>query len=276
MRAQTAIDLGWSRLKAARQNREESVMSATTATTAATRSDAVIDPVRLDRLAETMVRVGLNLQEGQDLLLTAPVEALPLVRRIVVHAYKAGAGLVTPLFSDDEITLARFDHARDGAFDAAPDWIYRGMGEAFAANTARMGIGGGDPMLLSGCDAEKVARANRANSKAYRPALEKITGFEINWSLTAYPTEAWARLVFRDLPQAEAQRALAEAIFAATRVNDADPVANWAAHNAALLERRKCQERRCLQSEPAHRRGLHHPACRPGRGSCFCEQTLVA
>lgn len=210
-------------------------MSAARTTTA----DAVIDPVRLDRLAETMVRVGLNLQEGQDLLLTAPVEALPLVRRIVVHAYKAGAGVVTPLFSDDEITLARFDHARDSAFDVAPDWIYRGMGEAFAANTARMGIGGGDPMLLSGCDAEKVARANRANSRAYRPALEKITGFEINWSLTAYPTEAWARLVFPDLPLVEAQRALAEAIFAATRVNDADPVANWNAHNAALLERRK-------------------------------------
>lgn len=200
---------------------------------------AVIDPVRLDRLAETMVRVGLNLQPGQNLLLTAPTEALALVRRIAVHAYKAGAGLVTPLFADDEITLARFDHAPDAAFDVAPDWIYRGMAEAFAANTARMAIGGGDPMLLSGADPDKVARANRANSAAYRPALEKITGFETNWSLTAYPTLAWAKLVFPDLPPAEAQLALAEAIFAATRVNDADPVANWAAHNAALLDRRK-------------------------------------
>ena len=198
-----------------------------------------IDPVKLDRLAEAMVRVGLNLQPGQNLLLTAPTEALPFVRRVAIHAYKAGAGLVTPMFSDDEIALARFQNARDEAFDVAPGWLYAGMGQAFAENTARMAVGGGDPMLLSSCDPDKVARANKANSAAYRPALEKITGFDINWSLTAYPGMAWARQVFPDLPPDEAQRKLAEAIFAATRVDQADPVAAWTAHNAALLARRK-------------------------------------
>ena len=58
---------------------------------------ASIDPVKLDRLAEVAIKVGLNLQPGQDLLLTAPAVALPLVRRIAEHAYKAGAGLVTPI-----------------------------------------------------------------------------------------------------------------------------------------------------------------------------------
>ncbi|MCL4675948.1 MAG: aminopeptidase, partial [Pararhodobacter sp.] len=60
-----------------------------------------IDPVKLDRLAEVAVRTGLNLQPGQDLILTAPATALPLVRKIAEHAYKAGAGLVTPILSDD-------------------------------------------------------------------------------------------------------------------------------------------------------------------------------
>ena len=69
---------------------------------------ASIDPVKLDRLAEVAVKVGLRLQPGQDLLLTAPVAALPLVRRIAEHAYKAGAGLVTPILSDEEMTLARY------------------------------------------------------------------------------------------------------------------------------------------------------------------------
>ena len=32
-----------------------------------------VDPVKLDRLSEVAVRVGLNLQPGQDLILTAPV-----------------------------------------------------------------------------------------------------------------------------------------------------------------------------------------------------------
>ncbi|HYY29491.1 MAG TPA: aminopeptidase [Chthoniobacterales bacterium] len=49
-----------------------------------------IDNVQLDKLAEVVVRVGLRLQAGQDLFLTAPVAALPLVRRIAEHAYKGG------------------------------------------------------------------------------------------------------------------------------------------------------------------------------------------
>ena len=67
-----------------------------------------IDPAKLERLAETAVKVGLRLQPGQDLFLTAPVAALPLARAIVTEAYKAGAGLVTPILADEEMTLARF------------------------------------------------------------------------------------------------------------------------------------------------------------------------
>ena len=75
-----------------------------------------IDPVKLDRLAEVAVKVGLQLQPGQDLLLTAPSVALPLVRKIAEHAYKAGAGLVTPFLSDEEITLSRYRYGHNDEF----------------------------------------------------------------------------------------------------------------------------------------------------------------
>src|SRR3984885_1400323 len=104
-----------------------------------------IDPAKLERLAETAVKVGLRLQPGQDLFLTAPVSALPLARRIVVEAYKAGAGLVTPILSDEEITLSRYRFAPDASFDRAPGWLYEGVGKAFATNTARLAIVGDDP-----------------------------------------------------------------------------------------------------------------------------------
>ncbi len=77
---------------------------------------ASIDPVKLDRLAEVAVKVGLRLQEGQDLLLTAPAVALPLVRKIGEHAYKAGAGIVTPILSDEELTLARYRFGHEFEF----------------------------------------------------------------------------------------------------------------------------------------------------------------
>jgi aminopeptidase len=196
-----------------------------------------IDPARLDRLAQVAIRVGLDLQPGQDLVLTAPVVALPLVRRIAVHAYEAGAGLVTPLLSDEETTLARYRHAGDDSFDRAAGWLYNGMAQAFDDNAARLAVAGENPMLLADQDPHKVGRANKAMSMAYKPARERITRFDINWNIVAFPGASWARQVFPGLPEDQAVARLADAIFAASRVDGDDPVAAWAAHNATLRSR---------------------------------------
>ncbi len=199
--------------------------------------NSLIDPIKFDRLAETTIKVGLQLQPGQDLLITAPSAALPLVRRIAEHAYKAGAGLVVPFFTDEQLTLARYQYAPDASFDKAANWLYDGMAKAFSANTARLAIVGDDPMLLSTQDPGKVSRANKANSMAYQPALEKIAGFDINWNIIAWPGTAWAKLVFPNETADNAVRKLADAIFAASRVDREDPIAAWADHNAKLHEK---------------------------------------
>ena len=193
-----------------------------------------IDQGKLNKLAELSVNTGVALQSGQDLLLTAPIEALPLVRLITKHAYKAGAGLVTPLFSDPEITLSRYNYAPDDSFDKAADWLYNGMGEAFDSNTARMAIVGDDPMLLSEQDPEKVGRANKANSIAYKPARERITQFNINWNIISWPGRAWAKRMFPDMSIERAQESLANAIFKASRVDCDDPITAWEKHNSNL------------------------------------------
>lgn len=196
-----------------------------------------IDPVKLDKLAEVAIKVGLQLQPGQDLVLTAPMAALPLVRKITEHAYKAGAGVVQPIFSDEEITLNRYRHAADASFDKAPGWLFEGMAKAFDGNAARLAISGDNPMMLANEDPAKVARANRATSMAYKPALEKITGFDINWNIVSYPNASWAKLVFPDDAEEVAVKKLADAIFAASRVDVEDPIGAWKAHNAKLKER---------------------------------------
>lgn len=191
----------------------------------------------LDKHAELAVRVGLNLQPGQNLIITAPAEALPLVRRIVKAAYKAGAGLVTPILSDEDVTLARFENAADESFDKAPDWLYEGMARAYSQNTARLAITRDDPTLLSQSDPAKVARANRANVTAYKPALKFISEFAINWTIVSYPTLGWAKAVFPDLDDDAAVEKLANAIYAASRVDVNDPVLAWQEHNANLAMR---------------------------------------
>ncbi len=193
---------------------------------------------RLDRLARIAIEVGLNLRSEQEVVLTAPLGAVPLVRRITEHAYKAGASQVTTLLTDEQATLARFVHAPEAAFDHAPAWLYEGMAAAYRSGAARLAIGGENPALLAGQDPDKVARANRARSVAYRPALEQITTFATNWSIVCYATPAWAALMFPDLPEREALAKLWDAIFAASRVDAPDPVAAWGEHNAVLAARK--------------------------------------
>ena len=180
------------------------------------------------------MRVGLGLGPGQQLVMTALLDAVPLARRITEHAYKAGATLVTTLFGDEDSTLLRYRYAPDASFDAAPSWLYEGMAQAFRSGAARLAIAGGNPALLSGEDPEKVSRANRATSKAYRPAMELITRHDINWTIVACATPAWAKAVFPDLPADQALAKLWNAIFAASRVDQADPIAAWKAHDVKL------------------------------------------
>jgi aminopeptidase len=192
---------------------------------------------KLNRLAEVAVRVGLGLQAGQELVMTASLDALPLARRITEQAYRAGASLVTTLYSDDEATLMRYHFAPDGSFDRAANWLYDGMGAAFKSGAARLAIAGGNPALLSNEDSDKVGRANRAVSQAYRPALELITRHAINWTIVASATPAWAAAVFPNDPAEVAVAKLWDAIFATTRIDGDDPVGAWKTHDALLQKR---------------------------------------
>jgi aminopeptidase len=192
---------------------------------------------KLDRLAEVAVQVGLGLRAGQELIMSAPIEALPLVRRITEHAYKAGALLVTTFYSDDPSVLARYEYAADASFDYAPTWLHDAIATGFRSGAARLAIAGANPALLAKQDPAKVARANVAASKAGKPAMELITRHEINWTIVACATPEWAKLVFPGEPENVAVAKLWDAIFLSSRVAVDDPVQEWREHGARLKKR---------------------------------------
>jgi len=192
---------------------------------------------KLDRLAEVAVKIGLGLRAGQELIMSAPLEALPLVRRITEHAYREGALLVTTFYSDDPTVLARFQYAQDASFDYAPTWLQDGIAAGFRSGAARLAIAGANPALLAKQDPARVARANIAASKAGKPAMELITRHEINWTIVACATPEWAKLVFPDEPENVAIGKLWDAIFLASRVAVDDPVLEWQEHGATLKKR---------------------------------------
>lgn len=194
----------------------------------------------LDKYAELIVKAGVNLRAGQQLLITAPLESVDLVRRITHHAYTAGATLVTTLYNDEATTLMRYKNGHDASFDAAPGWLFNGMADAFRdGSCARLAIIGEDPSLLSAQNPEHVARANKARSLAYKPVVGLITSFATNWCVVSAATPALAKSVFPDLSPERALEALWAAIFKCTRADLADPVGAWVEHNKALQARTK-------------------------------------
>jgi aminopeptidase len=219
----------------------------------------------LDHLAEVAVRVGLGLGPGQELVMTATLDAVPLTRLIIEHAYQAGASLVTTFFSDEQSALLRFRYAPDASFDAAPSWLYEGMAQAYRNGAARLAIAGNDPSLLSKEDPEKVSRVNRAVSKAYRPALEMITRHEINWTILACATPAWAAAVFPDLPPDEALARLWSAIFAASRGPARSSRRVERARRALTLPRRHAEQEALCR--PTFSRTRNRSSRRTGRRS---------
>lgn len=199
-------------------------------------SSTALSPA-LDRLAEIAVRIGVNLQPGQELLVNAPVEAVALVRAVASHAWRAGAKEVAVQFSDQVLSRIQLTEANDAAFDYAPAWRYDSMFKAMTEGAAVLNIVGTDPNLLAGVNSTRQARTQKAHAIAAREMRGLIGGFKVNWAIIPFAHPAWAQAIFPDLAPAEAVERLWDAIFKATRVDGPEPVANWKAHDETLHAR---------------------------------------
>ncbi|HOU41517.1 MAG TPA: aminopeptidase [Promineifilum sp.] len=191
----------------------------------------------LGRYAELIVKVGLNLQPGQRLLIRAPIEAAPLARAVAAQAYDRGARLVETLYNDPQMALVRFGHAPADSFTEVSQWP-TATGLEYAGNgQAMLSIVGTDPDLLRDVDPARLNTVRRAEGQALAPVSRLVSADAINWCVVGYATPAWAARVFPELSPEEATTRLWAAIFAAVRLDAPDPLAAWQAHNAVLAAR---------------------------------------
>jgi aminopeptidase len=187
---------------------------------------------RLERYAELTIRVGANLQPGQQLGVLAQVEHAPLVRAIAEAAYRHGASYVDVLYSDAHVKRALIERGPEEALTWTPPWLLTRMQGLNEARSAVVAITGDpEPALYADLDGERVGRARplelaKAQSRQINDSLA-------NWTIVAYPNEGWARTVFGE-PDVER---LWQAVAHATRLDEPDPVAAWQEH-LARLERR--------------------------------------
>ena len=195
---------------------------------------------RLQRYAQLALRVGDNLQPGQDLLLACLVEHAPLARVLAREAYRAGAHWVEVQYDDQQLRRALIEFAPEDTLDWTPPWVlahYKELGRRHAA-FLRI-VGDADPVALADLDGHRAGRARMAElSRLWaRITDDKL----VNWTVIGCPTPGWANQVFGS-PDVEG---LWQAVERTLRLDTPDPVGAWTAHldrlertAAALTERR--------------------------------------
>ncbi|WP_044639973.1 aminopeptidase [Risungbinella massiliensis] len=192
---------------------------------------------KLEKYAETVLKVGVNLQPGQDFLIDAPLETVEFTRVLVKKAYEAGAKYVHVEWQDDKITRSRFEQARDNSFDYYPSWL-AGMWERFVENDgAVLSIMAPNPDLTEGISTTLISRATKAMAMKRDSYLQAIRNNKISWCIISAPTKAWSDKVFSDLPENERMVAMWEAILQFNRIEEVSPTIAWADHIHQLKNR---------------------------------------
>lgn len=188
----------------------------------------------LEKYAELAVKVGINLKEKEGLIITGNTNTLPLARLIMKKAYEVGAKHVEFQLNDDEMGLIRYQHGYDYVFENFPKWKVDSLEAMYKDNYHHIFILSSDPELLKDIDGEKVAISQKSASLAMAPVMKyRMTGIT-KWNIIAMPSIPWAKSVFPDLDDNTAMEKLWKKIFAATRINEDDPVKAWEVHDKKL------------------------------------------
>jgi aminopeptidase len=197
----------------------------------------------LQKYAEAIVRVGLNLRAGQRLIITnstsrgVPPAARPLVHAVTRAAYAAGARFVDVIWGDEEMLRLRVQHAPADSFDEYPKWHVSGILDMLEKGDALLSLYANNPDVYDGLDFERLGAIQKSHLEHWSPISARITRNATNWCIAAAAAPAWAAKIFPDLPLKEAQEKLWQAIFETTRATEPDPVAAWVEHIKNLRKR---------------------------------------
>jgi aminopeptidase len=189
-----------------------------------------VDDLRLERYAELCVRVGANVQPGQEVFLQGLVEHAPLVRALTRQAYRAGASYVHVLYADDHVRHAMIELGPDEALTYSPGWL-KTFVEAGAGNAYLGTTGDPEPELMADLDGGRVGRA--LMQEVTEIVMRQLHENSVNWCGVGAPNPGWAQQVFGE-PDVER---LWELVSFCMRLDEPDPVAAWEEHVDRLQER---------------------------------------
>ena len=179
----------------------------------------------LDRYAELIVGFGANVQRDQVVAVEGPPEAAPLVRRIARGSYERGARYVDVVYFDPLVKRIRIEEAAEESLGWIPPWLGRRMLDLGDLDAARIVL---TPMvppgLLNGVD---PVRASRDRLPSVPEIFKIVDDRSVAWTVSPFPTEAWAQTVFPELEPAAAVEALWRDLEHVCRLDEPDPAEAW-------------------------------------------------
>ncbi|KUP09092.1 peptidase M29 [Bacillus coahuilensis p1.1.43] len=193
---------------------------------------------KLKKYAELIVKVGVNIQQNQKLMINSTIESAELTRLIVKRAYEVGAGEVIVNWSDDQITRYTYELAPDDYFKTFPKWRKEMMETYAEEGAALISVVSSSPALLKGVDAQRISDNRKASGEALAKFRSYIQSDKISWCVVSAPSKDWATMVFPNEESEEvAVEKLWDAIFKAVRADLDNPVKAWEDHDKKLHEK---------------------------------------
>jgi aminopeptidase len=184
----------------------------------------------LQKLADLALKVGLDLQPGQRLLILTTLDCAPMAREVTGCAYRMGARLVDVMWDDEVLHSLRFRHAPADSFHEYPTWRTNGVMECLKRGDAYLRIYSLDPNLLQGYATDQVAAHVQAEASYIRPVYDYRAAAGIPWSVITFPAPGWAAAVFPELPPARQEEALWESLVSLYRLEASAPTEEWRRH----------------------------------------------
>ncbi|ENH97683.1 aminopeptidase II [Gracilibacillus halophilus YIM-C55.5] len=206
------------------------------------------DLTSLEKYAELALRTGVNVQENQALVINSSIEGADFTKIVVRKAYELGAKNVHVNWTDDDLTLMKFENVPDEVLTEIPQWQIDKHLYFAKDGAALLSIRSTNPDLLKDIDPERVAKANKASATAMKEFRQYIMNDRIPWSIISIPTGDWAKKIYPDLSEEEAKESLWEEIFKIVRVDREDPVAAWDEHNRVLHQAREYLNQKSYQA----------------------------
>ncbi|MCJ0935844.1 aminopeptidase [Mammaliicoccus sciuri] len=192
---------------------------------------------QLQKYAELLVKVGLNVQEKEPVYIQASIDASEFVHLVVEEVYKIGAEDVKVRYNDDRIAQLKYQYEPEAFFENVKQYDIDEKMDYLDRKAAFLSIVSSSPDSLKDADPNKIRKSMAANGKAFKDYMVAVQSDRMSWCVASYPSVGWAKMMFPELSDDEAVNKLLETILKTVRVDQEDPVKAWEDHDHLLHEK---------------------------------------